>query len=348
MKKCNDWRFLLAMVCIAAVLTACRSGKTAPLFDLETHSGERTKAQPVVILLTHSESENSLTHELALNFKEKLETASQGQIQVEIYPNDTLGTLSDGVEAFGNGSVEMRVGAGPSKALQVIRWLPALQAVKLSDLEVALREGGTIREILEEECRQDRVKMLGIMPPVFRVVTSSRPVYNLADFSGVRMRVVSDGIESRFWQKMGAQTVSFSIKEVYTALQQDIVDAQENTLPSIIGNRFYEQQKYLIITNHKVYMDAVYIDQGFFDSLTEMQRQQISDAVGAAIEEASLRQTDYLLNGYRQMQAAGVSVVSFTDEERQRMREAARPDVESYLNQYCGTQVIQQIKDALQ
>lgn len=335
---------ILFLICVSIGLSACGEGQVSPLFE-QTEVSNRTEKN--VILLTHSESENSLTQKLALSFKKKLEALSDGQMQVEVYPNNTLGNLTDGINSFGNGTVEMRLGVGPSSALQVIQWLPSLQEVDLDKLESSLQEGGALREILDEQCQQNGVRILGIMPPLFRVLTSNQPVTCVEDFSKLHMRVFSTGLESSVWEKLGAQTFSFTIEEVYTALQQGIVDAQENTLPSILGNRLYKQQKYLTTTNHKIYMDIMYIDQDFFDSLTQEQQKFIQAAADESIKETSALQKDYLTNGYQQLESAGVQIIAFSSQEREKMRAAISQEVETNLVHACGKDTVSQIEAAL-
>lgn len=338
-------KFGLILLLLATCLSACRNEQAVPLFEPTGELPDTSKT--TVILLTHSESENSLTQKLALDFKERLETLSAGQMRVDIFPNNTLGNLTDAVNSFGNGTVEMRLGMGPSNALEVIQWLPSLQEVDLDRLESSLQEGGAVREILDEQCQQDGVQILGIMPPLFRVLTSNQPVKNVEDFSKLHMRVFSPGIESEVWEKLGAETVIFSVEEVYTALQQGIVDAQENTLPSIIGNRLYKQQKYLTLTNHKIYMDLMYIDQEFLQSLTQEQQQFIFSAADDAIEDTTALQKDYLTSGYQQLEVSGMQIVPFSSREREKMREIIGPEVEAYLKETSGADIVQQIRSAL-
>ncbi|MGE4277002.1 MAG: TRAP transporter substrate-binding protein [Lawsonibacter sp.] len=345
MNKLRFWLLLSLWICSVAFLSACRDAQAVPLFE-QTGASDNA-SQTTVILLTHSESENSLTQELALKFKQKLESLSGGQMQVDIFPNNTLGNWTDATNSFGNGAVEMRLGVGPSNALAVIQWLPSMQEVDLDQLESSLQEGGAVRKILDEQCAQAGVQILGIMPPLFRVVTSNQPVVSVEDFSKLHMRVFSTGIESSVWEQLGAHTLSFPIEEVYTALQQGIVDAQENTLPSIIGNRLYQQQKYLIMTNHKLYMDLMYIDQEFLQSLTEDQQQFIVSAADDAIQETTALQEEYLTNGYRQFESSGMQIIPFSSQQREKMRNIIGQGVEDYLSETFGSELVQQVKSAL-
>jgi len=338
-------KFGIIILFLAICLSACRNEQATPLFEPTGEMPDTSKT--IVILLTHSESENSLTQKLALDFKDRLEALSDGQMRVNIFPNNTLGNLTDAVDSFGNGTVEMRLGVGPTNALGVIQWLPSLQEVDLDRLESSLQEGGAIRKILDDECQQEGVQILGIMPPLFRVLTSNQPVKNVENFSKLHMRVFSTGIESKAWEELGAETVNFPVEEVYAALQQGIVDAQENTLPSIIGNRLYKQQKYLTLTNHKIYMDLMYIDQKFLQSLTQEQQQFIFSAADDAIENTTALQKDYLTSGYQQLEVSGMQIVPFSSREREKMRGIIGPEVETYLEETAGVDIVQQIRSVL-
>lgn len=97
----------------------CRRGRGTYLFDrlAPASGGTPGEPEPRSLILTHSSPAGSLTDQAAQFLKEKVEEASEGQLQIQIYPEDSLGNLDDGRWYFENGAVDMRIGAGPQRCL---------------------------------------------------------------------------------------------------------------------------------------------------------------------------------------------------------------------------------------
>jgi len=326
------------------LLVGChRQVEIFSIFEEEKLENIKKNPDPIIIILTHSEMENSLTHEIAMKFKEVLERESENQFIVDVYPNNSFGSLTDGVEYFSKGAVEMRLGSGPSKIISIVKWLPSVIEINTDELNEALEPGHQLRNLVDEECTYYNAKIIGITPLIYRMMTSKEKINSIEDFSNINIRVISDGIYKTYWETLGAQTNSFNIEQVYTALQQNIVDAQENTIPSIVSNKLYEQQKYLTITNHMLANDVLYLNQDFFNSLSSEKQELIEKAAKTAIDYGSSKTITYLIGGYKKLEAEGVEIVALSVDERKKMNEKIKPIVIDYLKNTYGKELFEKV-----
>ncbi|MEL7646635.1 MAG: TRAP transporter substrate-binding protein [Sedimentibacter sp.] len=326
------------------ILGGCqKKAETFSVFEEESIDDIKKQSEPKVIILTHSELENSLTHEIALRFKRTLEKDHSDEFEVEIYPNNTLGSLTDGVEYFSNGAVEMRLGSGPSKIISILKWIPSVTEIDTGELNDSLKPGHKLRNLVDEECKNYNCKIIGMTPLIYRMVTSNEEITSKDDFSKINIRVMSNGISKKYWEALGARTDSFNIEQVYVALQQNIVDSQENTVPSIASNRLFEVQKYLTITKHMLNNDVLYINLDFYNSLSREQQVFIEKAAEEAIDYGTSKVTAYLLEGYKKLEAAGVEVNGLPEEEMKKMKDTVKPIVSDYLKNMYGDELYEKV-----
>ncbi|MDK2866831.1 MAG: TRAP-type transport system periplasmic protein [Clostridiales bacterium] len=323
-------RMLKVLLLIVGVIVGAAAYKhfviSAPT-EIAKHSSTVQNIEPngKVIILTHSEQTNSVTHELAVYFKERLEHLSNGELHVSIYGENTLGSLNDGINGISNGTFEMRLGMGPSRIMRVITWLPSILGTSSQVIDQALANNEQLKAMIEAENNADGVYLLGMMPSRYRILTSNKPVETLADLKGMKIRTINDGIESDFWRCLGAEPSAFNIEQVYMALKQGIVEAQENTIPSIVSNKIYECQTNVIRTNHKVYFDSFYINLDYYNALSDTERMWIASAVSDAIDFGRDKLKDYEREGLETIIESGVEVSSISDVEKQKMIDIASP-----------------------
>lgn len=329
------WRWI-AVIGTAILLCACgaRTQPTALFPESEPEAAQEPQVRHV--LLTHSETVDSLTHQLAGQFQAELEELSGGRMLVSIYPNNTLGSLADGVHAFSNGAIEFRLGSGPSDLLQIVKWTPVLSGLSLDGLNGLLEKGSAFWDQVQEECGQDQCRLLAIFPAEYRVLTSNRRIDGCEDLAGLKLRVPERGYDQQFWSVLGADTATSSIEEVYFALQQGEFEAQENTLSSIYANRFYEYQKYVISTNHKVYFDALYVSLPFYEDLSPEERAWVEEAANQVCGSAVQLNQQWQERCLEQMSRAGVAWVNFPEEQRAAMREQCQEGLLASLKENYG------------
>jgi tripartite ATP-independent transporter DctP family solute receptor len=139
---------------------------------------------------------------------------------------------------------------------------------------------------------------VGLVPQAFywygtRQLTSNKAIRSPADMAGVKLRV-SPGSQVAFVNgtAMGGNPTTLPFGELYLALSQGLVDAQENPLPTIDEAKFYEVQDYLILTNHEPSPQFLVLSKAFVDSLTADQKAALDAATEkaeAAVQECTLK-----------------------------------------------------------
>lgn len=309
-------------------------------------TGERDDAQ--YLILTHSAAEDSLTQQAALLFQERLERLSGGKWRVDLYPNDTLGNLEDGRWYFSNGSIDMRIGAGPSNIIPILGWAPILTGSSPEELDALFQGNPAFQDQLEQESEENGARILGLLPGSYRVVTSKKEIRSLEDMEGVRMRVLSGDIGSELWKPFGMEVLPYDVGQVYLALQQNAVDAQENTVSIILDNRLYEQQSYLIQTNFRIYLETIYISSQTWDLLSPEDREVIQEAADQTIAEMAPKTKEFEETGYQFLEEHGVTVLPFPDSERERAFERMRPLLIEFLSRRFGAGFLEELMGYLE
>lgn len=295
--------------------------------------GEAGAARPVVMKLGHDLPDTTPQHVGAVRFKELVESRSNGTIQVQIYPAGQLGSDIEVTELMQAGAVE----AGLVPTAKLSGFDPALQIVDLPFLfpsrEVAYRvldsEAGLS---LMDDLREKNLIGLAFWESGFKQLTARFPITGPQAYRGTKIRVMESPILIEQFRAMGANAIPIDFAEVYNALQQGIVDGQENPLVSIVNMRFYEVQDYMALSNHGYLAYAFLVSQAFYNRLTPDQQRIIREA---AIETAQYQRqvTIDREQGFIQtIRDSGTNVIEFTPEQRRAFEEATRPVHDHFAN----------------
>lgn len=208
---------------------------------------------------------------LALRFKEIVEKSSGGKYKVDIFPAGQLGDEQKMVKDARRGSIDGAVVAinniTPfSKSIGVLT-LPYLiqsfdDAVKLTTGDL----GDKWRGILSKEAG---VRLMGWGYSNFRVLTNSKkPVTKLADLKGLKLRVPKNAIMIDTWTALGAEPIPMAWPETFTALQQKVVDGQDNPHVANYAMKFYEVQDYTSEVHYLFSLQPLIFGEKFFNSLS--------------------------------------------------------------------------------
>lgn len=243
-------------------------------------------SQPVVLKLGHIQTQEDLWQLGAEKFAQMVAEKTGGQVKIEIYPNSTLGGDRDMAEGMQMGSVDFALIAGVlgnfEKSFQILE-LPYL----FND-EEHLRKviyGPIGQELLERLRTNANIRGLAFWERGSRQVTSNKPINSIEDIKGLKIRVPEIPAMVEVWKAMGANPTPMAWSEVYSALEQNVIEAQENPIPYIYAAKIYEVQKYLAITNHKYEYVVLAMSELTYNKLTPEQRK--------AIEEAAVEATKY-------------------------------------------------------
>jgi len=301
-------------------------------------------AKTVEFKFAHSGSLQHQYHIGAEYFKKTVEEMSGGELKVNIFPQAQLGGERDLAEGVRMGTIEMSsVAAG-----NLGTFVPELQVFgvpflfKTKEQAYAVLDG-TVGQDLAKIMLSKGFMNMAFWEVGFRNITNNvRPVKTPEDMKGLKIRVQESKIWIEFMKRLGAIATPIPFGELYTALQQKVVDGQENPIATIYSMKFYEVQKYLSLTRHTYEPAIVIANPKWFNSL-EAKHQAI-------VKEAAIRtaayQRQFLADQNKKaleiIKNAGVAVEEHPD------REAfvkATADLHKVLADVVPEELVQKIKD---
>ena len=166
--------------------------------------------------------------------------------------------------------------------------------------------------------------LLAIADQGFRVMSTNKKVSSFTDFKGQKIRTMENPYHLAFWKSIGASPTPMSFSEVYIGLQQHTIDAQENPYEVIVSNNLYEQQDYVIETNHLPHLITLIVNDEFFQDLSEEEQEIMTEAANTALTYAREQSDSRISDKIATIEASGTEIISLTDDERAEMREAAQ------------------------
>lgn len=239
----------------------------------------------VTLKLGHSGSNEWQGNLWAKNFAEAIEATNLG-VKIEIYPNAQLGQDPALAQATKLGTLDITVN-GP--VLQ--QYVPSFAVMDLPflfrDLQDAHKwQDGSVGAKIKSDCESAGFHFLGWIDIGMRSVTTNRrPIETVADFKGLKLRVPPGKVFVSTFQALGASVQSINFGELYTALQQGVVDGQENPPTTIRVQKYYEVQKYLSLTRHIASFAFSVMNKKVYESQPEAVRKAIDEAGRTATEK---------------------------------------------------------------
>ncbi len=276
-------------------------------------------------------------------FRAELAKQTNNQLTVDIFPAMQLGGAKENVDAVRSGSLFMTwVGAA-----FLSRIVPELEAVSLPFLfpsrDAAFKViDGPVGQLLDQKLADKGFISLGWMELGSRHVTNSkRPIKSAADLKGLKIRLQPNETHLATFRALGANPVAMDVKELYSALEQGVVDGQENPYSIIEANRFGEVQKYLSNTGHFFDFIAIVANRRQFQALKPEYQQAIRGAMAAAIAQQrklAVELDNKALNNLRKKMQYDTLSPQALDE----MRAATAPVVEQ-VKKRAGAELIDRV-----
>lgn len=218
-------------------------------------------------------------------FKTEVEKLTGGKLTVDLFPDMQLGGAQENVDQVRSGTVFATwIGVA-----YLSRTVPELEAVSLpfvfADREKAFKVmEGRVGALLDQKLAAKGYASLGYMELGMRNVTNSvRPIRSLADFKGLKIRLQPNETHLATFRAIGANPVSMGIQEVYSALQQRVIDGHENPYSIILTRRFDEVQKYLSDSGHFFDFIIVAANKRQFDNLKPDDKKAVQSAMSKAL-----------------------------------------------------------------
>ncbi len=257
---------------------------------------------------------------------ERVNAEMEGTMCMEVFPNSTLYTDEQVVEAMLRGDVQM---AAPSLSL----FESITKAYRLFDLPFMFKDIAAVDAFQASETGQTMldamqrrgVQGLGYWHNGMKQISANVPLIEPADANGLKFRVQPSDVLVAQMEALGASPQPMAFAEVYGALQTGVVDGQENTWSNIYGQKFFEVQDGITETNHGIidYMLVSSVD--FLDSLDPAVRDQLLTIVGEVTTERNAAVQEVDLAARQSILDAGGKIVELTPEQRADWVAAMKP-----------------------
>jgi TRAP-type transport system periplasmic protein len=301
------------------------------LFAFLMLTGPWAEAASRTIKFGHSGTKVHQFHITATKVAELAEKYSNGDLKIEIYPDGQLGGERELAEGTRMGSVDMGI-ASAGGVLPL--WVPEMQVLEMPFIfrdrahAYAVLDGPVGAE-LNALLEKKGIKVLRYMEIGFRNLTNSkRPINKPSDMAGLKIRVQQSKVYIEMMRSLGALGTPIAFTELYSALQQGVVDGQENPIPTIRSMNFFEVQKYLSLTGHTYTPGAIMISPKLFNSLSNEQKSILQRAVAEGTDYERKVVADGEQADLAFLKSKGMSVIE-------------KPDVEAF------TKAVQPVYEAM-
>lgn len=302
-----------------------------------------------VLKLAHSLDTAHPVHKAISYMAERLEGISKGAMHIDIYPNGQLGSERELIELLQIGSLAMaKVSASPLEG-----FVPAMQVFSIpyifedNDHYWRTLNSSIGRELL---LAPERVRLRGLAyydAGSRSFYSSEKPIYSPKDLGGLKIRVMKSQTAVKMVRSLGGAATPISSGEIYTALQQQVVDGAENNPPTFYVSKHFEVTKYYTLDEHTSIPDILLISRDLWRSLSGQQQEWLQMAVDQSVvfqRKLWLQESEKAL---QEVEKAGIQIIRPN-------KKPFQDAVSSMHLSYAGTetgiilQKIQALKETLQ
>lgn len=322
-------------------LTACGQGDGG---ESTADNGGSSSTETITVRIATQHPDDYPSSQAMMKLAEDLEERSGGVLQCDVYTNNALGGELDILDQARTGTVEI-VYCSPTAATMNPKInvfdLP-FQFENYEQVEKVVSNEELMNEILGEFVDYG-IRPMAAFENGLRVISSNKKIESLADLKGMKMRVPQAPISIAIFNALGANATPVGFNELYSALQQGVVDGQENGYPTFTSNRYYEVQKYIAETYHMWSINELFVSEVFWQKLTP----ELQEIVQTACEESGV----YQRNLYREMQDSSKQEaldngVEITYPDMTEWKEATESVYTDFYAEYdWGEELVQKILD---
>jgi TRAP-type C4-dicarboxylate transport system substrate-binding protein len=269
------------------------------------------------------------TEEASLKkFKELLEQRSGGEFVVHIFLSGVLGNEKGTMEQLTLGETEMQFQGETGFATYCPELFPFSIPFLYDSVDLLMKalDGGLGKRIKDAHLQKAKIRFAGYAPRGPRKLSANIPITKVDDVKNLKLRlpVIRPYIE--VWKEFGAIPTPVTPEELFSALQLNLVAAQENPLSAILALRVCEVQKYIMNTDHVYGLRVWYISEKFFQKLNARQQETLLGATADAVKYQ--RKIDQEWEGDLKKQLEQKWGITFRDVDKASFRGKIRPAVE--------------------
>ena len=278
-------------------------------------------------------------HVAALAFKEHVEKATNGSLKVEIYPAGQFGKDQQTMEGLKLGTLELAV-AHDGAIATVHKPIGVLGIPFLYEShEHAWRvyDSPWLKEFSDDMVKKTGIRMLGLADNGVRHFTNSmRPILSPADMKGMKIRIQPSPVFKALVESLGASASAIPWAELPTALQQKVVDGQENGVTNILAASLYQSQKFVTLDGHVWSIHAYMVNERFFQGLSATEKKAVEEGTRKAVAIHRKMTSDQDRNAKQILEKVGMQVTVLSPAQVAPFRKLAQPPVKDWAEKEIG------------
>lgn len=331
----------LLLAFAAMVLVACGSGNN------ENDGESADSGETITIQAAHVVAQDTTQHEMYEKFKELVEERSDGQMEIDIYPDGQLGGEREMVENTQAGSIEI---SSPSVGV-LANFSPALEVF---DFPFIFEDRDTVYEVLDGEAGETLLAGLedadliglGFSENGWRHISNKNgEIVKPEDVEGLKLRTMEVPMHIGFWKELGANPTPLAFTEVFSGLSSGVVDGQENPLQLTYTSKFHEPSKYITTTGHIFDPEPVVVNKDFFEELSEENQEIIQTSLDESIDYLRDLNRDLDDELREKLEDDGAIITDLSDEEHEAWIDAVVPFYEEHADE-VDTDMLKQLLEA--
>lgn len=296
------------------------------------------------LFFAHSLPITHPVHKGILAMQEALNEKSGGKLQIKIFPDGQLGTEREVLELLQIGSVAMTKvsAASMSSFAPEYRVLGVPYLFRDSEHMFSVLEGKVGKELLEGGSEY-------LLRGLCFYDAGSRSFYTLdgfiktpKDLNGKKIRVMNDQMAVNMVNRLGGSATPMAYGELYTALQQRVVDGAENNIPSFVTSNHYEICKYYTVDEHSMVPDVVVVGTKFWDTLNDTEKEWLQEAANESVEKQKKYWQETVEEGLEIIKGANVEIYN---PDKSLFVEKTKPILEELKKDPVMKEIIEEINN---
>lgn len=308
------------------ILAACGSGKDA----IENAVGDEQEAKSVSLRLAHNQPETHPVHISLEEFAKLSAENSEDTVEIQVFPNGQLGEERDVIELVKSGTVDMaKVSASALEAFNEDYSIFSLPYVFQSQEHFydVMDNSEAVQEIFTATKDEGYIGIGWYDSGQRSIYTVDKKVESPEDMKGLKIRVQESPTSIQMIEVMGGAPTPMSYGEVYTSLQQGILDGAENNETALTSSKHGEVVKAYTYTEHQYVPDVLIINTNVWEKLSDDQRKALQDAAEASTESHKEEWRKAVEESIKESEGLGVK---FYEIDKQAFIDAAAPMHEEY------------------
>jgi len=284
----------------------------------------------------------------AEKFAEEVSNLSNGKIKIDINTDAKLGADRQMLQNILNdGNIDLIV----QTVAPQVEFMPKLS---IFDMPMVYNNTNDLRKVINNTEFYEKIsgiyksggyKLLGFSDPLFKQLTTNKEIQNIDDFNGIKIRTIQNKNHEEFWKLLGAILIPLPFSEIYRSLRYGLLDSADNPYENIIALKLYEQQKYLINTNHLPHLVNLITSDKYYNSLSAAEKAIIDEAAVNATAYAREKADERFEEERKVLIDNGMTILDLPYETKQAIRTKSIPiyerirelvDDDELINLYFG------------